>query len=80
MTTTVDKRPSALELYLTGSGKALPTSPSDEDIATTIRQSLALAVGNDTFGNPTAQAALIVAAQAVRDLFLTVSVFTKDQA
>jgi hypothetical protein len=60
-------RPSARDLYYTGSGQPVPP-PTDDEIAKVISNALYRFV--DT-SNPAVQAALVEAARKVRDLFPT---------
>lgn len=63
-------RPSARDLYHTGSGQPVPV-PTDEQIAAEIRRVLAQVFGTDVLDKPLIHAALINAARAVRQLFPT---------
>ena len=58
------------ELFFTASGQTVPV-PTDEEVGAAIRSELAMAIGNDIFGEPIVKAALGNAALAVRNLLLS---------
>jgi hypothetical protein len=67
-TSPIPLRPSARDLWYTGSGQSVP-SPTDDEIVAVLRNGIAKLFDRSTLDKPEARAMLFSTARAIRALF-----------